>query len=468
MKPGEILKDYTQFIQAAKDRFDPAKAKARTAFETGSAFIKKFKLDPDKQYTVLVPLELCLPFDPVTLSQEVFNQTNPLPLPGSVDSAIKMLKQTAKANDAFADKLAEVLGVTVEGLKLDIDAVDSPTRLLFHKLSRIQFITGYVQHMNTKRDKFPFGRNVGAEVVLDTDGNITDTQGVGYRLYEMESAIISVEVQRVRDSYEPGGENADRPAKEMENAIKQLWSDRLIGNPYQTAYCRVFAFTLANKDGELVQTDVDAWNKTKKVSQFMRYMKLTREKMDTIESVLCTRSDVNTDFIEVIVDVPKAGDNGKINYQSVNYSTANRASSIFQIAEETGKPINNIEGFTDEYIKLRDDDKLWNDDILKKSIIEYRIPSDSVMLAEMSNSLAVYEDAMKSADILQSYGDILGQINSNLQSAIAAKIMDGDDNGKLISREIMESAPIMDENTAPTDEFNAEVGFGELLAELEE
>ena len=63
MKPGEILKDYGQFIKAAKERFDPAKAKARTAFETGSAFIKKFKLDPDKQYTVLVPLELCLPFE---------------------------------------------------------------------------------------------------------------------------------------------------------------------------------------------------------------------------------------------------------------------------------------------------------------------------------------------------------------------------------------------------------------------
>ena len=141
---------------------------------------------------------------------------------------------------------------------------------------------------------------------------------------------------------------------------------------------------------------------------------------------------------------------------------------VVKRSKEVAAEIKDLTAKNAEYLKLRDDDKLWNDDILKKSIIEYRIPSDSVMLAEMSNSLAVYEDAMKSADILQSYGDILGQINSNLQSAIAAKIMEGEDNGKLISQEIMASAPRMDENTAPTDEFNAEVGFGELLADLEE
>ena len=44
MKPGEInIQNYTDFIKNAKERFDPKKAKARTNFEAGSGFIKKFK-----------------------------------------------------------------------------------------------------------------------------------------------------------------------------------------------------------------------------------------------------------------------------------------------------------------------------------------------------------------------------------------------------------------------------------------
>lgn len=452
MKPGEIaVGNYADFIKNAKDRYDPTKAKARTAFEAGSGFIKKFKMEADTVYRMLVPLELCLPFDPSSLSTEVFNASNPLPLPGSPSSAVRLLKKMASENAEFAAKLAEVLGTTVEGLKLDVDAIDGAEIKTWHKLCRTQYITGYVQHVNTKPDKFKFGRNIGADVQLDEDGNIVDTKGVGYRLYEMESAILSIEVQRIRDSYAEGGPKADRPAKDMEKEIEEKWKNRLIGNPYQIAFCRVIVFT-ANKDGEISKTDIDSWNKTKKLAQFMRYTKIRREKIDTFESVLMSRSDINMDFIEVIVDVPKANENDRIDYTAVNYSTANKASSIFGVDDDTNEPINNIEGFKEEFTQLRDDEKSWTDDILRKSIIEYRIPSDQVLMAEMSNSLSIYEEAMKSQDILKSYGDILGQISTTLHAAIAEKIMDGDDNGKIISQEIINSAPIMDENNAPSGE----------------
>lgn len=463
MKPGEInIQNYTDFIKNAKERFDPKKAKARTSFEAGSGFIKKFKMEPDTTYTVLVPLELCLPFDPTTLSTDEFNTNNPLPLPGSPTTAVRTLKTMAKNNPDFANKLAEVLGATVADLKLDVDAIDKAEIKLWHKLCRIQYITGYVQHMNTKKDKFPFGRNVGADAILNDDGDVTDTKGIGYRLYEMESAILSIEVQRIRDSYEPGGINADRTAKDMETAISNLWKERLIGNPYQIAFCRVFVFA-SNKDGEVNKTDIDQWNKTKKVQQFMRYQKILRDRIGTFEAVLMSKSDINMDFIETIVEVPKAGDNDKINYQNINYSTANRASSIFQLDEDTNQPVNDLEGFKDEFIKFRDDDKLWSDDILKKSIIEYRIPSDTTLLAEMSNSLQPYEEAMKSPKLFQEYSDVINMINSNLHAAIAEKLLDGEDNGKDISQDIIDAAPLMDENNAPTDEFNAELELKALL-----
>lgn len=468
MKPGELnMQNYMDFIKNAKERFDPKKAKARTSFESGAGFIKKFKMEPDNTYTVLVPLELCIPFDPDTLETDVFNALNPLPLPGAPTTVVRMLKKTAKDNPDFAEKLAESLGVSVADLKLDTDAVEKPDIKLWHKLCRIQYITGYVQHLNTKRDKFPFGRNVGADVILNDDGDVQDTAGIGYRLYEMESAILSIEVQRIRDSYEPGGVNADRTAKDMETSISALWKDRLIGNPYQIAFCRVFVFQ-SNKDGEVSRSDLDQWNKNKKVQQFMRYQKILRDRINTYEAVLMSKSDINMDFIETIVEVPKAGDNDKINYQNINYSTANRASSIFQLDEDTNKPLNELEGFKEEFIKLRDDSKIWSDDTLKKSIIEYRIPSDTTMLAEMSNSLQPYEEAMKSPKLFQEYSDVIGMINSNLHASIAEKLLEGEDNGKDISQEIIEAAPRMDEKNAPNDEFNAAVEFEQLYNDLDD
>lgn len=467
MKPGEInMTNYTDFIKNAKARFDPKVAQARNAFESGSSFLKKFKLEPEKVYTTLIPLELCLPFDPTTLETDVFNTSNPIPLPGSPTTVVKNLKLMAKENPDFAKKLAESLGVTVEDLKLDVEAIEKSEIKLWHKLCRIQFITGYVQHLNTKKDKFPFGRNVGCEAELSDEGLVEGTQGIGYRLYELESAMISIEIQRIRDSYESGGENADRPKKEMEDRIKKLWEDRLVGNPYQIAFCRVVIFS-SSKDGEVCKEDIEQWNKTKKIGTFMRYQKILRDRISQFEGVLMSKSDINMDFIEAIVDVPKANESGKINYQNVNYSTANRASSIFQLDEDTNEPLNNLEGFREEFIKVRDDEKVWSDDILKKSIIEYRIPSDTTLAAEVSNSLAVYEDAMKSQSLIQSYGDILNQINGTLHQEIVDKLLDGEDNGKDISQEIIDAAPIMNENNAPTDEFDAAVDFDKLCNDLD-
>lgn len=466
MKPGEItLGTYTDFINEAKKRFDPTKAKARSAFESGAGFLKKFKMEAEKNYAVLIPLEVALPFDPTDLNSDAFDRHNPLPLAGSPTTAIRGLKLMAKNDPALAEKLAQTLQVEVKDLNLDVDSVESSEIKMWHKLCRIQYITGYVQHLNTNHEKFAFGRKVGAEVILDDEGNVQDTKGVGYRLYELESALISVEIQMLKDTYEPGGVNADRPAKDMEAAIKNLWQNRLVGNPYQIAFCRCAVFT-STPDGSVNSDEITAWNKSKKIGQFIRYQKITRDRIELFESVLTTRSDMNMDFVEITVNVPKA-ENGRINYMSVNYGLANKSSSIFQIDEDTGNPINNLKGFIEEFTAYRDDAKVWTDDILRRSIIEYRIPGDSQFIAEVSSNLSTYEDALKSESIFTQYSDILQQLNSSLYSDVAEKILEGDVNGKDIAPAIIETQPIMNENN-DHEEMSVQDEFNSLLNELDD
>ena len=450
MKPGELNLNYAEYIKQTKERYDPNKAVLRNNFENSNTFLKKFKMEAGKTYSCLIPLEIALPFDPVTLEEDVFNSSNPLPLEGSPTTAVLMLKKMALDNPALAEKLCSIFGVTVDKLNLNENTISDKEIKTWHQLARIQFITGYVQHLNTRKDKFKFGRNVGADVTFNADGIVEGTKGIGYTLYEMESSLISIAIQNLQDTYNEGGINADKPKKDLADAISAMWKNRLVGNPYPIAFARVIPFAI-DKNSCIDKDTLTDWKKNRKIQNLLRYMKVTKDRINTFESVLMSRQDIHFDFIEAKIDVPVAeGDDKKINYMSINYSTASSSDSIFA-KEDDDTPINDIENLKEEFIKYRDNDKLWNDDILKKSIIEYRVPTDQSLLAELTNDISIYENEMKSEDVMIRYSDILSGINSEITQKISENMLDGDINDKSISEEIVMTAPQMDENSDPTE-----------------
>lgn len=469
MKPGELTKgkyvDFAKlsqdFAKASMERFDPNKAKLRSAFESGSSFIKKLKFEANKSYAVLMPLELCLPFNPETLDEETFNKENPLPLGGSPTTAALALKRLAKENDAFAEKLSSVMGVSISSLNLDNDYIaDEKEIRTWHRLARIQYLTGTVQHLNTDKSKFKFGRNCGCTPIMDEAGNITGTEGIGYSLCEMEAALISIKIQMINDSYEAGGENAGRPLTERDSAIKALWNDRLIGKPFNLSFACCIVFETDNI-GNLTVKTVSDWNKDKKLKPLMKYMKVTNDKISIFESVLSERADTAMDFIEVRIQTPEMGDNNRLDYQKINYSTASRDNSIFRMHEDNeDTPVHDLRNFKEEYTSYRDNEKTWNDDILRRSIYEFRTITDDALLSEMQESVKVYEDAMKSNEIIQSYGEIISQINNNLMDEALTSIISGDDNGKTVDIDIVNSAPVHDELHDPSE--------GDSLSEIDD
>lgn len=463
MKPESFASNYQAFIKASRERYSPDKAKERSTFEQGSTFLKKVKFVQDSTYAFLYPLELVLPFDPETLSTEVFNNENPLPLPGSPTTAANQLRAMAKDNPEFAEKLAEVLDTTIEKLKLDSTEFDASDIRLWHKLARIQFITGWVQHLNTKKETFKFGRTVGCKPVFDEDRNVVGTEGVGARLVELETALISIKIQKESDSYKDGGKNADRPDSELEQTIKKLWKDRLIGNPYQVAFVRICAFT-DDTEYAVAKGETDVWNKSKRIKDFSFYQKITRDNITLLERSLSSRnSDIHMDFLETVVTVPKSDDGKTVQYIKITYVPATPLTSIFMVDPDTDQPINKLEGFEEAYTTLRDDPKQWSEETLHKSIFEFRVPSDSTLLSEMKNSLDAYEDAMNSSE-LTGYSDILDKLDSTLTEKIALQIMDSDDDVK-ISPEIVASAPVDNENNT-SDEFEVEGDLAALLDSL--
>ena len=251
MKPGEII-SATAFLENAVNRYNPERARARSNFEKGSGFIKKLKWEVRQRYSVLFPLELALPFDPRTLETDTFNYDNPFPLQSSVSTAIIGLRRLSKENNAFAEKLAKTLGTTVEGLKMDSEDIDASDVALFHQIARIQYLSGYVQRLNTDKAKAKFGRTIGCKPVkFNENGEVEDTEGVGLRLYQFENALLALQIQALEKSYEPGGANENQPREDIEVKKKQMWKDRMIGNPYPISVVQVCAFKINNNYSQI-------------------------------------------------------------------------------------------------------------------------------------------------------------------------------------------------------------------------
>lgn len=464
MRPGEIVSDFSKYLENVKSNFDASQAKTRAAFSNGSAFLKKVKFEPDQRLAIIYPLEICLPFDPVTLDDDVFNIDNPLPLSGSPTSACIALRKQAKTNPEFAEVLARALDCSIEDLKVDSEEFDIKDIKLWHKFARIQYVSGYTQHLNTNPGQFKFGRNVGAKAIVDDSYQVIGTEGVGFRLHELETSLIAIRVQNVQREYEPGGSKADRPKEELKAEIKSLWTDRLIGNPYPVVFGQIAVFHV-DTDNAVDKKEREDWKKNKKISNFFYYQKLSREKIiNTLEKALSSKgNDVAMDFLEAVVTVPKNedGDKTRVQYMGISYTAASTQSSVFGSIE--GEPNNaDLEGFIEAYRAYRDDDKKWSPKALEKSVFELRVPSDATLISEMSNSIKTYEDCMNSSELTESFGDILSRLDTSLTQKVAEKVLEtGED--KAIPAEIVSSAPIATESNTDDNGNISELDIADIL-----
>ena len=458
MKPGDFnVANYNALLQRSRESFakNSNSNAARQQFEQGSGFLKKFKLEENKTYVLLIPLELTLPFDPVTLSEEVYNSGNPFILTGSVTSAVLALKAMARDNPEFAEKLAATLGVSVEKLRLDAEVREQTSSeiaenkelfsdeeiIMWHRLARLQIITGYVQRLQTQSDKFKFGRNVAAVPIFDEDGIIVGTKGVGGQLKALEDSLIALKISEVIESYKTGGINESKTKKDMDDEIKKLWSNRLIGNVYSLAFARCFPFVV-DDSSKVDKATATEWAKKPNANMVMKYMKLTRDNLRIFEQGISTKHDTHMDLIEINVVVPPATDN-KINYTNVNYSIAKKSNSMFDLDDDDQYT---LKGFKAAVRKAMDS-TTWSEEVLRKSIYDFRSISDAALIAEVSNDLKMYNDVINNSSIYETYGDLLTQMDSSLTAEIAMQIVDGTASTAEVDQKIVDSAPVINEMT---------------------
>jgi hypothetical protein len=448
MKLGKFLEeqDFGKYLQV-QAKADASQNQARGIFERGTAFIKKFKYEPNTNWYLLFPLEMTLPFNPTDLTDETYSDANPFVLPGSVSIAIKFLKGMMKDDDALHQKVLDVLRTDDEALHMEAnECVDMTEGRIWHKLCRVQYYVGWSQKLNDGTNSFPV--SIGCDVQLDDTGTVVGSKGVGYTLYQLENALISIKVQATTEKYEQEG----RSDTDLSDTIKALWQNRIIKNPTPVAFSHIFFIKGKNDEGNVSTDFINSWEQSQRLSEHEGYIRYTTKFNDAIAAKIGSKKfDNNLDFIETALKIPKedAADKAKI-YRDAVLVTCAKSVSIFDEDNGNGECVKDFAEHVAEYIS---DTTAWNTESFKRSIRELQKRSDSDLLASMKNAIKIYEDALKNEKILADYGSVLESIDANITASIAESILDGEVNNYDVNQDII--------NALPTEKGFGEEGEGE-------
>lgn len=457
--------NFQRYLQEGR-KADNSENNARKIFESGSAFIKKFKVEANKKNALLYPLELVVPFNPQDLSDASYNESNPFIFAGAVSDAIVYLKSRMKEDAEFNSLMLNLLSLNDASVLHLEDAECSGIEEAreWHKLCRPFYITGYVQGIKGVSDKFP--RKMGINPIFDDNGAIIGSTGVGYNMNLLENELLALQIEEVNKQYSPKGIHADASDDERESAIKTLRQNRIISNPFLQAYTLIISFPQRNSEGNMEQAIIETWLKSKKINQYRSYIKFTKEHNDLIVANLCSKKyDNSIDFFELRLDVPEEDPADKMNIYKAKPALVSRDCSIFN-EENTSKEF--TESVRAQYRATVSNTSEWNTDTLRRSVMELRLKSDADISAIVKNAISKYEIGLKNNTINSKYRELLDTIDSELVASFAEATIDGDTNDNEVNQEIINSLPVSagygdDADNNLLDGDNLKDAFNELL-----
>lgn len=418
--------------------------KNQTGFSSGASrisqtryTIKRKKMEAGDGLMV-VPLFIHLPID--------FNGNalaEGTPYMGTISSAIKTIKYLCVNNNQYADSLKQEIGEDKYAkLNLgDIGEVSKEETDIFWGYRKPIVYAATVMTVKAADSKYAFGtpyRVTGLQMDPDTKMYIDNVSNpLIYKLHRLETACIAADIKRMNTENENAGD-AKRTDAEMAHAIKDLWSNRCISNPYALGTTRILWFK-TDRNFDLDKTVKSEWNgdiSSIKAAEY--YIKINRYILEQFETKIGTKYDRYPDFLLIKETTPS--------FDEKSRGTA--AQKIARTAAGSEEAIEaSLDKFLDAYAEYRDDIETWDEDIMLKSAYEYRTISDDSIRTIFKNSMATLSAAMHTSEIVDAYGDIIASLDSTLSDKLLESAMDGNlSTVGDISNEVA-SAPVVTENT---------------------
>lgn len=415
----------------------------QTGFSSGASrisqsryLLKRKKMEAGNGLMV-VPLFLHIPisFDGVKLAEG-------MPYMGTISSAIKTVKYFCVNNANYAAAMKDLLGDKFDTLNLsDIGSVSDEETKLFWGYRKPLVYAATVMTVKAADSKYAFGtpyRVPGLMKDPETGMYIDDVKApLIYKLHRLETACIAAEIKRMNNDNAAAGD-AKRTESEMSQAIKNLWDNRCISNPYDLGTTRILWFK-TDRNFEVDKSVLADWKGDESsVKSAEYYIKVNRAILEQFENKIGTRYDRYADFLLIKETTPTFDEKTRgTAAQQISRTAAGSEEAIEQ----------SLEKFFDAYSEYRDDVDAWAENIMLKSAFEYRTISDDAIRTTFKNSMPALSAAMHTSEIVDTYGEIIASLDSTLSDQLLESAMDGSlSTVGDISKEVA-AAPVVTENT---------------------
>lgn len=409
----------------------------------GGKRLKKDGLVPGSTGKRLYALAMRFPFNPLNVEDKSFNSKRKWESPVSPTSTVRAIKAEMRKDENLHAFYADKGGMKPEEYDISSDAVTEQDwrvfgsyRTLLHYSMRIV--------KSTMSGHGKFGRKFLSKCRYDADGTMTEKDDAQL-IHELEVAIANQRIKEIKEEY-TSGSKAGKPDKDMQDDIKAVWKRVKMTAPYFAGTIRVIVIPL-NDDYEIEKPE----NVLKDgLSALEFYSGGSKQSIEKLLGYIGKKADKNFDYLEVDINYPKCPnvDKDEEPLESYQKRTENAINPVNPVAST-------IPGFNDAYIEYRDNQDIFNEQVMLDSVFEYKAIDSATLLELYKSDLEDKKEYIDEA-AARNYKGLIERVSETINAELMDKLLEDELKQPLASLEDMatpsEETPGFGINIMPEDE----------------
>lgn len=370
--------------------------------------IPKYKLEAGSSQIFIIPVQLGLPFNPFNLEDTSYSANNPFIFQCSVEKAWEICAQLMSENPDLKELFEAILGTPMTE---EIFAYQGPQ--LAKLLAPYRIINPYVEFTcKVTLEAFgQYGKTGAIDWERDADG-IYHYSGLLYELYKLEAAFIKPYLDEFNAEIQPGGIYANLNKEQRSTKKQEITANMMVKRPSDYAVVRILAFETSGGENDPSKASVDAFTKELNFDKCEYYIKVDK---GLIEAFLTKKGSSKCDpypsYIEFGVN---AGNEEPMH----RMTRASKAPIQVDFMTEKLDALSPTKTFTDRYREYRDDESLWDDQIMINSVDAFKKIPDAVLLEAYQSSILTYNREVFTAEIVEKYGDLIRRVSEELADSL--------------------------------------------------
>ena len=369
--------------------------------------IKKFKLEKNSELTLIIPLSLALPFNPLDMEDYSYSKNNPFFFECSVEKAWEYLKEICEVDESVKDELELAIGHDITDVEWNMRGQELAH--LLKNVRKIDFKSDYTVKIDLKgfNNDYPTRRVVQSEV--DAAG-LVKFSGVLYQISRLEQELIKPEMKALNEKLKKDGEWGHYTKKQKSIERSKVAEKARLGKPGLFSCYRILSIPVVeNVPSEEDKKTLGSSNLT----DFEVWSKISSENLEMYLSKLGGKFDQMPSYVEFRITT------GDHDNALELYTNAQRSVAQVEYLHEV------VENFYPEYLRYRDDEEHWKDEDLIKSIPELGSVDENVFIQIYESSLSGYDNALFRTEVVEKFGDLIRKVSPQKYEEIVELVASG-------------------------------------------